>query len=104
MRSLRRSAVVTAFKSRTDPHNGFFISTVSELDKWPKPKNRPYLPTDSKVTLALARIGTRLTDTPDDKQEGLVNWGFAAADAGILAYLDPDLPAAPLPSPDRPLS
>ncbi|HEX5089464.1 MAG TPA: patatin-like phospholipase family protein [Nocardioides sp.] len=104
VRSLRRSAVVKAFKSTTDPHDGFFISTVSQLDTWPKPKNRPYLPTDSTVTMELARISTRLTDTPDDQQEGLVNWGFAAADAGLLAYLDPDLPAEPLPYPDRPLA
>jgi NTE family protein len=94
---------VSAFKSGTDPHRGFFISTVSELDKWPQPEKRPYLPTDSSVTRELARISTRLSDTPDEQQELLVNWGFAAADAGLLAYLDPDLPAAPLPYPDRPL-
>jgi NTE family protein len=104
VRSLRRSAVVTAFKSKTDPHDGFFISTVSELDKWPAPQKRPYMATDSAVTLELAKISTRLTDTPDEQQEGLVNWGFAAADAGLLAYLDPDLPAVPLPYPDRPLA
>jgi NTE family protein len=104
VRSLRRSAAVTAFKSKADPHNGFLISTVSELDKWPKPKNRPYMQTDSRITLELAKISTRLTDTPDDRQELLVNWGFAAADAGLLAYLDPELPAEPLPYPDRPLA
>lgn len=103
VRSLRRSAVVSAFESDTDPHHGFFISTVSDLGTWPKPEKRPYLTVDPAVTNRLAAISTRLTDTPDEQQELLVNWGFAAADAGLLAYLDPDLPVAPLPYPDRPL-
>jgi NTE family protein len=101
VRSLRRSAVVEAFKNDADPHNGFFISTITNLAEWPPPAKRSYMAVDQTVTNRLAEISTRLTDVPDDHQEQLVNWGFAAADAGLLAFLDPDLPAAPWPYPDR---
>ena len=41
---------------------------------------------DNGVTNQLAAISTRLRDLPDEQQEMLINWGFAAADAGILAF------------------
>ncbi|GAA0582584.1 patatin-like phospholipase family protein [Kribbella sandramycini] len=103
VRALRRSAVVDAFTNPHDPHDGFFISTVSDLRSWPVPANRPYVDVDPAVTERLAAISTRLTTIPDEQQELLINWGFAAADAGLLAYLDADLPAVDLPYPDRPL-
>jgi NTE family protein len=104
VRSLRRSAVVEAFKSDSDPHNGFFISTITNFAEWPRPAKRSYMDVDPRVTDRLAGISTRLTDLPDEQQEQLINWGFAAADAGLLAFQDPDLPAAPWPYPDRPLT
>jgi len=104
VRSLRRSAVVSAFKDDHDPHDGFFISTISDLRNWPSPAKRSYMDVDPTVTQRLANISTRLTDTPDDQQEMLINWGFAAADAGLLAYLDEDLPGVPWPYPDRSLT
>jgi NTE family protein len=104
VRSLRRSAVVSAFKSKHDPHDGFFISTLSDLSTWPKPANRPYPKVDPVITGRLAKISTRLTDMPDEQQELLINWGFAAADAGLLAFVDEDLPPAELPYPNRPLA
>jgi NTE family protein len=104
VRSLRRSAVVSAFEDDHDPHDGFFISTISDLRSWPQPAKRPYLDVDAAITQRLAKIPTRLTAMPDDQQELLINWGFAAADAGLLAYLDEDLPAEALPYPDRPLT
>ena len=103
VRSLRRSAVVSAFKNPNDPHKGFFISTITDLSGWPKPTKRPYMTVDPAVTHGLATISTRLTGMPDDQQERLINWGFAAADAGLLAFIDKDLPAVPLPYPNRPL-
>lgn len=104
VRSLRRSAVVEAFKNGADPHNGFLISTITNFAEWPRPAKRGYMDVDPRVTDRLAGIATRLTDVPDDQQEQLINWGFAAADAGVLAFLDHDLPAAPWPYPERPLA
>jgi NTE family protein len=104
VRSLRRSAVVAAFKNDTDPHHGFFISTITNLAEWPRPAKRAYMAVDQRITDRLARISTRLTEMPDEQQEQLINWGFAAADAGLLAFLDPDLPTVEWPYPDRPLT
>jgi NTE family protein len=104
VRSLRRSAVVAAFKNDTDPHHGFFISTITNLAEWPRPAKRAYMAVDRRITDRLARISTRLTEMPDEQQEQLINWGFAAADAGLLAFLDPDAPAVEWPYPDRPLT
>ena len=103
VRALRRRAVVDSFNSQADPHNGFFISTVSDYSGW-RPGKRPFMEVDTRVTERLASISTRLNEMPDEQQEMLVNWGFAVADAGILARLDEDLPAVPFPYPDRPLT
>lgn len=102
VRSLRRNAVVSAFNNDADEHQGFFISTVSDLSSW-APAKRPYLEVDPAITQRLAKISTRLTNMPDAQQELLINWGFAAADAGLLAHLVKDLPPADLPYPKRPL-
>jgi len=101
VRALRRRAVVDSFKG-TDPHRGFFVGTLTDYSTWQQAA-RPYIQVDPTVTRGLASTPTRLTDTPDEQQEQLVNWGFAAADAGLLAFLEPDLPAAPLPYPGTPI-
>jgi NTE family protein len=103
VRALRRRAVVDSFMAPGDLHDGFFISTVTDYSKW-RPGKRPYMEVDPQVTERLASISTRLTDMPDEQQEMLINWGFAAADAGLLAHLDKDLPIEALPYPNRPLT
>src|SRR3954451_20394819 len=75
---------------------------TGETASW-RPCRRPYMAVDTRVTEQLASISTRLTDMPDDQQERLINWGFAAADAGLLAHLDAELPVEAWPYPDRPL-
>lgn len=103
VRALRRRAVVDSFLDENDPHQGFFISTITDYTRW-KPGARPYIQVDPRVTRRLASISTRLTNMPDEQQEMLVNWGFAAADAGLLAHVDAELPEAPLPYPHRQLT
>ena len=95
VRELRRRALVASFLDQSDPHRGFSSAA--------KTGARPYIRMDPRVTRRLASISTRLTSMPDEQQEMLINWGFAAADAGPLAHLDAGLPAAPLPYPNRPL-
>lgn len=102
IRAQRRRALVDTFTSGDD-RSGFFISTISDLSSWPKQK-RPYMSVDTKVTRRLAAISTRLNDMPDEQQEMIINWGFAAADAGLLRFLDGDLPLRPWPYPDRALT
>ena len=103
VRALRRRTVVDRFSSDDDPHHGFFISTMTDYSRW-RPGKRPFMAVDPRVTRGLASMSTRLTDMPDEQQEMLINWGFAAADAGLLAFLDEDLPGGSWPYPDRPLT
>lgn len=103
VRALRRRAVIDSFRSDDDPHHGFFISTMSDYSRW-RPGKRPFMAVDHEVTTSLAAISTRLTDMPDEQQERLINWGFAAADAGLLAFLDENLPAEQWPYPERPMT
>lgn len=103
VRALRRRSVVASFGSREDPHDGFLVRTRTDYSTWTAGR-RPYVPVDPAVTARLAEISTRLAQMDDEQQELLVNWGFAAADAGLLAGPDPGLAAAPLPYPHRPLA
>lgn len=49
------------------------------------------LPCPVAQTRQLARIGTRLGKLSARTQERLINWGFAACDAALRRYVDPDL-------------
>jgi NTE family protein len=51
------------------------------------------LPAPHAATFALATLATRLARLDDVVQERLINWGYAAADAGMRAHVDPALPA-----------
>ena len=51
------------------------------------------LPAPHAATMALATLSTRLARLDDTVQERLINWGYAACDAGMRAHVDPALPA-----------
>jgi NTE family protein len=51
------------------------------------------LPAPHAATLALAKLSTRLARLDGDVQERVINWGYAACDAGLRAHVDPALPA-----------
>ena len=51
------------------------------------------LPAPHAATMALATLSTRLARLDDVVQERLINWGYAACDAGMRAHVDPALPA-----------
>jgi NTE family protein len=51
------------------------------------------LPAPHAATLALATLSTRLARLDDVVQERLINWGYAAADAGLRKHVDPSVPA-----------
>ena len=42
-------------------------------------------------TRVLARLSTRLVALDQSTRQRLVNWGYAAADAGLRSYVDPSL-------------
>jgi NTE family protein len=51
------------------------------------------LPAPHEATTALAMISTRLARLDEVVQERLVNWGYAACDAGLRRHVDTALPA-----------
>lgn len=51
------------------------------------------LPCPPEKTALLAATATRLASLDEARQERLVNWGYAIADAALRAYADPTLPA-----------
>jgi NTE family protein len=51
------------------------------------------LPAPYNATFALATLPTRLARLDDVVQERLINWGYAACDAGMRAHVDRALPA-----------
>ena len=46
------------------------------------------LPAPHAATLALAMLSTRLARLDGDVQERVINWGYAACDAGLRAHVD----------------
>ncbi len=51
------------------------------------------LPAPHDATMALATLSTRLARLDAVVQERLINWGYAACDAGMRAHVDHALPA-----------
>ena len=51
------------------------------------------LPAPHAATIALATLSTRLARLEDVVQERLINWGYAACDAGLRKHVDPALAA-----------
>lgn len=51
------------------------------------------LPCPPERSLQLAAEPTRLARLPHEKQERLINWGYAVCDAALRRYLDPSLAA-----------
>jgi NTE family protein len=97
VRSLRKRQVIEGLK-RGD-RDGVYLGIRSEVEDYDLPDA---LPVDPSRTLELARLPTRLDDMPADKQERLINWGYAIGDTGLRRHLDPQAKRpAELPYPER---
>jgi NTE family protein len=88
VRSLRTRATIAAFE-RGDRAGAYFgirtdIRDYGLADALSCPLPR---------TTALAAIPTRLKALAPDRQEGLINWGYAVCDAAMRRHVDPSLPA-----------
>lgn len=112
VRAQRKRALVKGFTEETDEHDGFLVSIGTPLQSYSwaggvdedtadHSPERPRHRVDESVVQRLAAYPTRLTRVPDDIAEQLVNWGFAATDAAMRSFRDPELPGVELPYPDR---
>jgi NTE family protein len=91
VRSLRKRQVIDSFKA--GQRDGAYVGIRSDITKFNLPDS---LDAPVAATAALADVKTRLEKLADDLQERLINWGYAVADAGLRAHLDPSAGPAPV--------
>ena len=89
VRSLRKRATIDGYlrKERT----GAYWSIRSEAAKYGPPQGSLECPPDRVAALAAEK--TRLKALDDDRQERLINWGYAMCDIAMRAYVETQAPA-----------
>jgi len=85
VRSLRKRMVIDSFGTT---HEGAYWSVRSDIAKYAV---GGALPCPYEQALALAATPTRLEAMPGDRQERLINWGYAITDAAMRKHVDPSL-------------
>jgi NTE family protein len=89
VRSLRKRQLIEAFKRKFRKGAYWGIRTHIADYKLPDP-----LPCPPERTAELAATPTRLKRLDSDRQERLINWGYAVCDAALRKHMDP-APQAP---------
>jgi NTE family protein len=85
VRALRKRQTIEAFKAGL--REGFYAGIRSHVADYEVPNP---LPAPPERTLDLAETPTRLDAMSPDRQERLINWGYAICDAGLRRHLDPE--------------
>ena len=95
VRSLRKRQLIDSYEAglRTGAYWGIRtdIADYGLADPLPCPVDR---------TMELARTPTRLKALDDNRQERLINWGYAVCDAALRRHVDPAIPKGSFPYPD----
>jgi len=84
VRELRTGSLLKAYQDKQ--FAGTYWATYSNIENFELPDA---LPAPVEQTLALAVTKTRLTKTSEKVQDQLINWGYAACDAGMRKWVDP---------------
>lgn len=92
VRSLRKRQLIHAFE--TKERNGAYWGIRTDITHYGLPD---VLPCPYARALELARTPTRLKRLPDERQEHLINWGYAVCDAAIRTWVDKTLPKGRFP-------
>lgn len=87
VRALRKQQAVGSFVAGT--RTGTYWGIRTDIAHYDLPTA---LPCPVEQTLALANVPTRLAALDPTLQERLINWGYAACDAGMRKHFDPTLP------------
>jgi NTE family protein len=96
VRWLRKRQVIGGYEAGI--RDGAYIGIRSDVSHY---ELADPLPCPLEQTLALAETPTRLAHMGDQRQEQLINWGYAICDAGLRAHLDESaLPPEGFPYPD----
>jgi len=86
VRALRKRQVVGSFVDGT--RKGAYWGIRTNIAHYGLPDA---LPCPHDATMALAKVATRLKRLPDETQEKLINWGYAATDAALRKHVDPGI-------------
>jgi NTE family protein len=85
VRELRTGALLKSYVDKD--FGGTYWGSYSDISHFELPDT---LPAPLAKTRLLAEKSTRLTKTRVDVQEHLINWGYAACDAGMRKWVDTD--------------
>lgn len=91
VRALRKRQVIDSFKAEEDDRNhrkGAYWGIRTDIADYRLPDA---LPCPLARTTELAQTPTRLKRLDDERQERLVNWGYAVCDAALRKHVDPRL-------------
>lgn len=88
VRELRRGALLKAYVEKE--FAGAYWGTYVALENFELADS---LPAPVALTHKLAETPTRLTKLPEVLQERLINWGYAACDAGMRRWVDTEAAA-----------
>jgi len=100
VRALRKQQVISAYQADSrEPvyRDGAYLGIRSDIRNY---ELGDVLPCPEAQTLELANTPTRLSKLDERRQERLINWGYALADAALRRHVDPSLaPPAGFPYP-----
>jgi len=91
VRSLRKRQLIDSFQARESDityRKGAYWGIRTDIANYKLPDA---LPCPVARTLDLAETPTRLKRLDDERQERLINWGYAVCDAALRAHVDPRL-------------
>lgn len=89
VRSLRKRQLMASYnaaKGSAEYRDGAYWSIRSDIGHYAAPG---ILPCPVAATQQLAATPTRLKALPADRQERLINWGYALCDAALRTHVDP---------------
>jgi NTE family protein len=90
VRELRTGSLLKSYQDKQ--FAGTYWATYSNIDNFELPDA---LPAPVEQTRALAETKTRLAKTSEKVQDQLINWGYAACDAGMRRWVCPGAAAKP---------
>jgi len=88
VRALRARQLIGLYQMKL--RKGAYWSIRQTVDQYPAPGA---LSCPAERTRDLAATPTRLAEMEDDRQQRLINWGYAVCDASLRSYFDASLPA-----------
>ena len=94
VRSLRKRQLIHAFNSKE--RDGAYWGIRTDISGYRDPSA---LPCPHGRTMELAGIATRLKRIPEDRQDRLINWGYAVCDAAVRTFVNKQLSQGGFPYP-----